>query len=108
MCLLGACFCVLLLALLTLSFARRQPFGIHSLFPYKWCLLSEINKAVLEILRWLFRERRHGNKKMGDAETLTATVLSGLVIILLLGRSGAELEEKVDRVLLINRQDNGY
>jgi hypothetical protein len=108
MCFLGACFCVLLLVPLTLSSARRQPLGIHIPDPHKWCRLSEINKAVLEILRWLFRERRHGDEKVGDAETLTATVLSGLVTTVLLGHSGAELEGKDDRVLLVNRKDNGY
>jgi hypothetical protein len=108
MCFLGACFCVLLLAPLTLSSARRQPLGIHIPDPHKWCPLSETNKAVLEILRWLFRERRHGDEKVGDAETLTATVLSGLVTTVLPGRSGAELEGKDDRVSLVNRKDNGY
>jgi hypothetical protein len=107
-CFLGACFCVLLLAPLTLSSARRQPLGIHIQDPHKWCPLSEINKAVLEILRWLFKERRHGDKKVGDAETLTVTVLSGLVITVLPGRSGAELEGKDDRILLVNRKDNRY
>jgi hypothetical protein len=105
---LEACFCVLLLATLTLSSARRQPLGIYSLDLHKWCLLSEINKAVLEILRWLFRERRYGDKKMENAEILTATVLSGLVTTVLLGRSGAELEGKDNRILLVNRKDNRY
>jgi hypothetical protein len=48
MCLLGACFCVLLLALLTLSSARRQPFGIHSLFPYN--IFTDLERIDITVL----------------------------------------------------------
>jgi hypothetical protein len=52
MCFLGACFCVLLLALLTLSSARRQPFGIHSLFPYNIFWQATRSRDIIEALRY--------------------------------------------------------
>jgi hypothetical protein len=64
------CLCILTLYVLSLLPLHSQPFGIHRLTLPKWCLLSETDKAVHKIIRWLLGERSH-SKEEGVTESLT-------------------------------------
>jgi hypothetical protein len=83
------CLCFLSLLALLLSLSLCQPFGIHRLSLHKWCPLSELDKALAQIARWLFEKRQNANEGKGNAETLTVHGQSGLTTTGSLGRSGA-------------------